>query len=347
MENKYYSSKKDLTTYSTKEVQTLQKYYNVEDFDKEDILWILAIKIIETAKPNSMRAFMKQPDLTKFTQIIGAGGFGLVVKQENSIVVGKFLINPKDCNEAKVEFSKHYRIYEAFKTSQSKTNKYPQLCLSTPLDFSNIPAQIRGKTYDCYYLMTELPQLNENGIYHIINNDVFHEKQYNKVIGRKYSEPVSDENPSRGFFATYNYIDENILQSNKYKTGSLSSISSLLRYMGYSFGVILFIADLLPRDVEYVLGLNRDGQLCFMILDFGLTKSIDFYPSEEVAQDVLFTIANTIVRDILEIELYFPITDNLINVFKEGLTDAFNVSNKHKNKQLVYERIMITFDSGS
>ena len=184
-----------------------------------------------------------------------------------------------------------------------------------------------GKEYSCYYLMTELYPLDKNGLYHIINDEY---EGLNKVVGRLYTEPVSENNPSRGFFGTYSYISNNVLPSN------FPDIATLLQYMGYAFGVILFIAELFPRDIEYTLGRDKKGRMCFTVLDFGLTEQFDFTKNN----DILVTSAKYVIDDLLTIDIYFPITRLLIDAFKVGLTDAFNVSDQIPQKRLVYREIM-------
>ena len=45
--------------------------------------------------------------------VIGAGGFGTVYQDENDVVI-KTIINPSECDDAKIEFDKHKIIYDTF-----------------------------------------------------------------------------------------------------------------------------------------------------------------------------------------------------------------------------------------
>jgi hypothetical protein len=72
-----------------------------------------------------------------------------------------------------------------------------------------------GRDFSCFYIMSKLHNLdrvlgNRNGLYHILKNDY---SQFNKPVGRVYGEPISEFNPSRGFFATYDYIENTVLGS--------------------------------------------------------------------------------------------------------------------------------------
>nr|QBK87532.1 MAG: hypothetical protein LCMAC201_04430 [Marseillevirus LCMAC201] len=343
----YYWSKQDLVSYTSEQIRILKQHFNI-DASGDDLLWLLAVKII-TASAQRVQmngsgsgfaarseSLAEKNDQSTFNKILGAGGFGVIIKKEDSNIVGKFLIDPKDCNEAEIEYRKHLAAYEAFKYAQAKTNKYPQLCISRPLDFSNKSQIVMGKRYSCYYLMTELYSVDKNGLYHIVSQQETYQKLLNRVVGKHYDLPVSEENPSRGFFATYDYITENILQSSDNTLGVLLNISDLIRYIGYSFGVLLFIAELFPRDVEYVLGRDNNGMLCFTVLDFGMTKRIDFNTND----DMLATLANQIVGDLLDVDIYFPVTDELILIFKEGFTDAYHLAAPSSKKELVYQRVM-------
>ena len=332
--------KKDLDNYSQGSLDTLQRHFNIPRSNRQDLIWLLAIHQAQNTQVGQMRGKeeaspppqSQEPglDMSQFNKVLGAGGFGVIIKKKGTNTVGKFLHNATKCDEAKVEYQKHLAAYVAFQEAQAKTTDYPRLCVSQPIDFKSIPATVMGRDYKCYYLMTELHPLDENGLYHIISQQPLYESLFNKKVGQSYKEPVSDENPSRGFFATYNYLEQNVLKAGDF------DIPTLIRYMGYAFGVLLFIADLYPRDIEYVLGRNEKKEICFTILDFGLADYVNYEDNE----DTLATIANKIVGELLEIDIYFPITEDLIKTFKEGFTDAYNLATPSKSKNIVYTLVM-------
>lgn len=149
--------------------------------------------------------------MDSFDTIIGSGGFGLVVgrdKDNNSreAIVAKFLYKSggaKDvCDDAELEYNKHLDIYNAFELAKDPI--YSQICISKPLAFDRYPIVKFGKEFSCYYMMTKLQSIDDKGLYHIVNNSF---ENMNRIIGRDYAKAVSENNPPRGFFATYSYID--------------------------------------------------------------------------------------------------------------------------------------------
>lgn len=319
----YLLAKQDLSTWPKKDIVTLSSYYNLSAADP-DILWMLAILNMDNAK--KVRASMGSQE---FGKVLGAGGFGIVIKKHGSNEVGKFLINPRECSEAEIEYGKHLMVFNAFASVRSP--KYSHICVSKPISFSDRPMEIGKRFYTCHYMMTELYPLNESGLYHVVSQQPQYEKTMNRIVGRAYNEPVSSSNPSRGFFATYSYIEKNILQ----KGGEFSDIHTVLKYMGYAFGVIFLIAELFPKDVEYVLGRNERGEICFTILDFGLTEPLSF-----INDDTAASWARAAIDDILDVDIYFPVDADTIEAFKEGFTDAYLAAPRTGPKKIAFQYII-------
>jgi hypothetical protein len=188
-------------------------------------------------------------------KVIGSGGFGLVVQFSNKPIVAKLLYK-SSCDDAKIEYNKHLDIYTSF--NNIKNEKYlNDVCISIPLGFDSEEIIYSNYVYSCYYIMTLLHSLGNEGLYHIIDNS---HHNMNKQIGKVFTLPISQNNPSRGFFANYDYLQSNIL--NKYD-GYLTTIKRIMKCMGFAFGVILFVAEYLPEDVEYALGKNPDtNEIC-------------------------------------------------------------------------------------
>jgi len=133
---------------------------------------------------------------------------------------------------------------------------------------------------------------------------------------------------------TISYID-NMLKNINIKKGSLTSINQIIKYIGYSFGVIIFIAEYFPLDVEYTLG-QSDDKLCFDVLDFGMTEKINFTNS---SMEYIRGISHKLIDDI-DIDLYYPSESSYIDIFKLGFKDAYEKSIKSDSKKLVFENFI-------
>ena len=258
--------------------------------------------------------------MDNFDEIIGSGGYGLIVGDKK--LVAKLLYKRKDCSTSKEEYEKQTDIYNTIKAYREDD----KICVSKPLAYSMESIEKFNMQFSCFFLMKRLNNLNQvlgtdDGLYHIVNDEYSH---MNKKIGRVYNQPISEENPSRGFFATYSYIQENILNKlpRKY-LGKLSTIDDILELMGYSFALMTFIAEYYPVDVEYLLGLNSKNKLCFMILDFGMFEKINFgcsSPSEskEHNQECIKNIVSRL-QEIIDIEIYYPIEKENFLPFIKGM----------------------------
>lgn len=280
--------------------------------------------------------------MDNFNEIIGSGGFGLILKHDLKPVVAKLLYEA-GCKDASVEYNYHREIYGVF--AGINNPRYAQLCVPEPYGFSNEDVIAFSKYFSCYYMMSLLEKLDDNGLYHIIKDSM--KKSVDKIIGRRYGQPVSEDNPSRGFFASYSYITSTLLPSLSSSTkGGLSSISNIIRYMGFAYGVISFLAEYNPKDVEYTLGKDSDGRLCFCVLDFGMVQKITFLPdaiSPEHYQKQLVAIKNVLV-DNFEIDVYFPDDSTNFEDFIEGLEDAIAMlplsDPAYKEKKHIFEMMV-------
>lgn len=246
--------------------------------------------------------------LQKFNKIIGSGGFGLILKREDKDQVVKLLYSG-GCKQAREEYEKNMAVYNAL-----SVGKYDQITVPKPLMFNMENIKKNDMNYSCFYIMSYIhPIKGEKVLYHIINDE--YKSLFNKVVGRVYSNPVSDKNPPRGFFATYEYIQKMIeILPIDYK-GDLNSMKKVIKYMGYAFGMIIFVANYKPIDVEYVLG-EKDSRLALGVLDFGMIQPIDWTVQIEVLVD-------DVIDDIIDIDLYFPTPGTMeMGWFLEGMKDA-------------------------
>jgi len=265
----------------------------------------------------------KQMDLTGFTEIIGSGGFGMIVKHENQEDVIKLFYRNKDCQTASEESSRHLEAYKAIKKI---TKERPGLQISTsqPIAFRDEAVQFRDTEYRCAYVMKYMESIPGYKLIHIILKDEY-ERMVNRNVGRSYMEPISDANPSRGFFATSKYIENNILPTlNRDVKGALTSVKMIANRMGMLYGTIIFGTKMVPIDAEYVLDI-ANGKLNVAILDFGMFQRMDLinFMGENHRKKILGKYVKMLQYDVQGIDLYFPEPDSEYwNPFMDGVKTA-------------------------
>jgi hypothetical protein len=275
-------------------------------------------------------------------QIIGSGGYGLIIKHPTENIVGKLLYG-EDCSNAGKEYQKHLDVYRAFESiAQNRYTDsnfdYSELCLPEPLGFENRTVAYKGQMYSCYYLMTLIPSLTkEQTLYHIV------QKGYSIGLrGRIADEPISEDNPSRGFFAPMDYLRKEILED--YADSDLYTDQSVYRYMGFAYGVILFVAQYIPDDVEFLIAgkeyssfFTTSKRPCFCVLDFGMLKKIEY----DVSSSKLNSIAEEVAR-VASYDIYIPYyDDDQFYHFEQGMRDSLNhVKTQKEQKTRVLERFL-------
>lgn len=277
-------------------------------------------------------------NINDYNTIIGSGGYGLILKNDNKDTVIKLLYNG-GCKQAGIEYFKHLILYKIL--SKKTTTIASQVCIAKPLIFNQKPIIKNGQHFSCFYEMSLLhsidpylsiaPSGGNNGLYHIISDSAGN--VFNKKFGRIYNKPISDENPSRGFFATYIYINNNILPNldDNFKK-DLKNINDILFRIGYIFGIIIFVAEYKPIDVEYVLA-DCNMILNVAVLDFGMIEKIDWTVGAKIADDIQ--------DNILDIDIYFPIPGTIeMEYFLQGFTFAFGESDKTNKKKLVFDKLI-------
>lgn len=287
-------------------------------------------------------------ELSSYDYIVGSGGFGLIIGSKNKKAVMKLLYDQKSCEKSEFEFLTHKEIYKSL---------YPLLLngtiVSKPINFINVPLTIMGKNFLCSYKMDLILPLFDNDLYHIILKEDYG-GLFNRRIGRVSSQPISSENPPRGFFAVGSYISQNIIPTIPISEKIyIKSINDISYRMGYLFGLIVFKAEFLPTDVEYVLCRDNIKNICVAVLDFGMATKITFDP-DYIFHEHLNTKLNVVVNNIInicELDLYFPYPDDpLYPDFISGFDQAFMISisgetnqNIKQNKTYVHDNFIANY----
>lgn len=236
----------------------------------------------------------RQLDVDKYTKVLGSGGFGLVVYNPLDNIVMKLIYKDSQCQEASVESGYHKQVYEKVK-EWLKNHPLDQIDVIKPHGFRDQAIVWNDQYFRCSYVMDLIkPIPGFSTLVHIILKEE-NKQLFNKELGRISTQPVSNTNPSRGFFATCEYITENILT--KVNSNMITSCDELARLLGILFGISIFGAKIIPKDAEYVLS-YKNNQLTVTMLDFGmfipldLSKPLDKYVSiikyEVMEQDIYF-----------------------------------------------------------
>lgn len=261
-----------------------------------------------------------------YDKILGAGGFG-VVYGSSSLDKAVKLIRDSKCADARKEFNIHKRCYDAF---LDFPNKLSQIDIIEPLEFTNEEIKYKDNSYSCAYSMRIINNIKtinhvfDDSLYHVIYKDDDHYlHMFDKQVGLTQSLPISEKNPSRGFFATGGYIENNILQNFSAQIkGNIINNIEIIKRLGQIFAIMLFGAKYFPVDAEYVLS-AKNNMLCVTVLDFGMFSPIDFKIIDDKDNellsdenktkkiDVQMEIYTKYIKDnIMELELYFPYDDN-------------------------------------
>lgn len=232
--------------------------------------------------------------------VIGSGGFGKIIYNKFDKSVIKLIYTLDDCFTGELEYKKHIKTYNKIQELLIY-NKNLQISTPEPLGFLNDKVLYDGKLYGCGYSMRYIPHLNIlDGLIHIIFKSE-HKKNFNRFVGRKYNEEISKDNPSRGFFADIQYIEDNILPyiPNVVKK-RINSGDDIALNMGILYGTCIFGSKMMPIDAEYVLSFENN-ELTVTLLDYGMFFDLVYNIDEFISSR----------EEIEEIDLYFPYPDDM------------------------------------
>jgi hypothetical protein len=250
-----------------------------------------------TAKEANVIVPLQAANLEAGTSSSG-GGSAIVRAHRNGRSVAKLIIQeaPGDCERAMVEAEQQNAARRVL------VEQLPQLLgiantSSLPLtvpqvrQYGSLPIRYEQHEFHCHLVMERLtPALRRPDLIH----PVFYpdDRPLDRSYGRKFDERVdSRTNPSRGFFASSAWLHEHVFagsegrgatswQANAADRQSLASVQDVAWAVGLAFGALVFGADLLPDDVEYVLA-ERDQRLVLGVIDFGLARPLQFDGRDE------------------------------------------------------------------
>jgi len=231
--------------------------------------------------------FNSRINLSKYKNVIGSGGYGMIVSSNTGSNVTKLFYKEDTCGE----MSKEY-IYFITAFNALEDNPFPQVNIPEPKKLDNRKITFRNRSFQCgiemkRVLPLEIMSKYNNGITHVILKEDYKES-LNKERARDDNTSISNTNPSRGFFATGSYIESEILPKlDNLVLGSIRNINDIAYRMGIAYATMFIHAEIFPYDVEYCLGII-DGLLNLIIIDFGMCEFIDYnLPFEAICKKLL------------------------------------------------------------
>jgi hypothetical protein len=190
----------------------------------------------------------------------GAGGYGIVVELPSKKVI-KLLYDMNECEKLQNEASIQQKAYAILK-------KYvPEVKVPVIYSVHTQPVSYKNSKYLCGIEMENLiPPEGFNEQVHMLLG--YHDNDIDEEWGKHIGTPVSELNPTRGFFASPETME--IIWENEHSNMTIESLAYL---MGKACKVLL-LHNILPIDLEWVWA-NKSPY----IIDFGLCEidSIDPY----------------------------------------------------------------------
>lgn len=236
---------------------------------------------------------------------IGAGGHADVYNVGKGIVK-KGIRTKSECDNARTEYSIQATVRNDIMKISRRTprshleelaKKY--VTVPRPISFCESACEIKGALYDCSLLMTQVkgfpaltifeavPDVNLN-VSSAFLSDAAHwdvliqlsmNSEFPEGLYGARSGPVSATNPTRGYMVREG---SRLLQQLREGVPGLPKLelsdSEISALIGYLYANMFYHANIIPFDVEFVLGMkeSKTGSLSYVIaiLDFGLALDI-------------------------------------------------------------------------
>lgn len=272
-----------------------------------------------------------------FNIIIGGGGYGTIYGSKKHPDIVMKTINATFCDCARDEYLMHKKIYDAF-TSSLICSKIDYISIPEPYFFTE---HIRSHSYkkNCNYFMEKLHLIDGHYI-HICLNDTISKKD--REWRREDDEDIGEDNPTRGFFASEEYIRDLL---KRYK--SKLKIQDIIYRMGYLFSMMIFGASIYPIDVEYGLT-TRENEIYISAIDFGIVIPLDFDVKDRVEGNTCNPTDRSMedIIDSIFSEIYYTPEPKYIDDYKRGVTDAFKCFEQTlpKKARIFYEKLIEIID---
>jgi hypothetical protein len=200
-------------------------------------------------------------------QILGAGGYGIIVSYKDKVF--KLLKDPTAYDALKREATIQEKAYKLFR------QHLPEVSIPRISYVTTEPIAYRATPYLCGIEMDRLepPEGFEEQVHILLG---YKEDDIDSEWGMRMSEPPSETNPTRGFFAspeTLEYLWK--------EEGSSMTIEKIARTMGKALRLLLE-NGLLPIDLEWVWSNGKPALIDFGLCEIGTVDPIEFLSTKGV-----------------------------------------------------------------
>ncbi len=183
------------------------------------------------------------------SEILGAGGYGIVFSSGRKAV--KLLYDLGACKG----LYREAKLQEWARGLLDGIVQVPQI-----YSYMNHSVLVKGTQYLCGIEMERIPVLPDFGEPLHMLLGFSDPDEANRSWGRSTAKPVGPDNPSRGFFASPEFLEE-ILEADGL------TLEGVARTMGIALRALID-GGILPNDLEWIYG----GSGRIYLIDFGLCE---------------------------------------------------------------------------
>jgi hypothetical protein len=261
-------------------------------------------------------------DTAQFTELVGSGGFGLIMGHASQPRALKLYYDAGDSGAARHEAS----LMAAARTAIGRVSHLMTQLGGVPQPLGHTSASSVAHNHHSYACALEMervrapPGVEPPGLVHVILRAGY-ESRLDRHWGRDTNNrSIGAHNPSRGFFATPAYLESLLGALPAEVRGDLVRVADVVERCGFMWAAIVALGNVVPLDVEFLLGLDAAGQrLSVWALDYNLAQAV---PADATAE----AIARLLVVGVPEavgagLDLYIPDGDGpWFEAWKKGAT---------------------------
>lgn len=300
------------------------KYNRIDEVRENDMMNLvksfrnIAIDEKNTLYGKKNRHGMKHKlfPLDSTMKVIGAGGFGTIYGNRSHVY--KMFNTVKTCTDSKHEFDIGLKLYKAIKRLRLED----KITTPTPIDHDIKPFEYNGQKYRCFFKMQRVDGfvLDQAAGRELLVHATLQYPNKNAEVA-KMDEPVSDLNPSRGWFAGENFI----------KTITGAEPKDIAYRIGLILVILIMDVGICPFDVEFLV--NKKGQL--VVLDFGLAYQIESYNDMiSLTKKIFEDGGNGAIG--LAYDLYYPAPDSKVKQdFLDGINEGIRLCRYPKKAEAI------------
>lgn len=259
------------------------------------------------------------PPLSEFSDILGAGGFGVVKAHPEQPLVVKYIMKASQCTEAKKEFEKQRKAFDALQNFYSKSNDFLEkkdagseemqscggVAIPQPISFvdcsssnlSSTDCKTAAEEFEsqCFVIMERVFSDREDGVSETVLLNTENMQHFgDRIMMANYSSECNNIPSSkvltpeekkkckpRGAVLSFEKLQQ-----------KCDSIETIATSMAILESTIFNEAKMKPIDVEYVFGGNSKlgAKNTLYVMDFGMVEELSESPhssSEKVTKEQL------------------------------------------------------------